>query len=332
MPLKDVTIDINVQKVAGLVGLGKPLIVGTKTGGADYKNYSDLTSLAADFGETTAVYKKAKALLAQPNRPAVFAVAAYDPANNETAAELVQSLIDEDWFFLLSTETDVSKIEEIADVVEGTEKLFSTQVSTLAELQQLKVKNYEHTFVAVHKTPDEHVDAAIVGENGSKTVGSITWKFKTLVGITPQTFTVAEIKDIHDAGGYVYITKAGKNQTSEGKVISGEYIDVMHGKAWVKINGENAIQVALQSAPKVPYTNAGIGQLEAALISVLKRAHEQGIIADTEDGLPDFITNFPTREQTSAADRAARSYTQATFEFSLAGAIHEARITGTITY
>lgn len=168
MPLKDVTIDINVQKVAGLVGLGKPLIVGTKTGGADYKNYSDLTSLAADFGETTAVYKKAKALLAQPNRPAVFAVAAYDPANNETAAELVQSLIDEDWFFLLSTETDVSKIEEIADVVEGTEKLFSTQVSTLAELQQLKVKTMNIHLSRFTRRPTNMLMPQLSGKTAAK--------------------------------------------------------------------------------------------------------------------------------------------------------------------
>lgn len=332
MPIKDVTIDISVQKAAGLVGLGKPLIVGTKTGGAAFKNYSDLEGLVIDFDETTAVYKKAKAILGQQNRPATFAVAAYDPDPllAETAAQLVQTLLDEDWFFLVTTETVAANIEDVADVVEGTERLFSTQVATLADLQTLKLKNYEHTFVAVHDVADEHVDAANVGENGSKTVGSITWKFKSLVGITPQDYSAAEVLDIHDAGGYVYITKAGKNQTSEGTLVSGEYIDVLHGKAWVKINGENAIQELLQSSPKIPYSNAGIGQMEASLISVFIRAHQQGIIADDADELPDFTINFPTREETSAADRSARVYDLATFEFGLAGAIHESRITGAI--
>ncbi|WP_100523414.1 DUF3383 family protein [Mycobacteroides abscessus] len=332
MPLKDVTIDISVQKVAGLVGLGKPLIVGTKTGGAAFKNYSDLEGLEADFPKETDVYKKALAILGQQNRPATFAVAAYDPEplGAETAADLVRTLLDEDWFFLVTTETDVAKIEAVADVIEGTERLFSTQVSTLTDLQTLKLKNYDHTFVAVHKTAGEHVDAANVGENGSKTVGSITWKFKSLVGITPQKYSVAEVMDIHDAGGYVYITKAGKNQTSEGHLVSGEYIDVLHGKAWVQINGENAIQVLMQSSPKVPYTNSGIGQMEAALISVFTRAFQQGIIAEDADKLPIFSTNFPTREETSAADRSARVYDLATFEFELAGAIHEARVTGSI--
>lgn len=330
MPLKDVTIDITVEKVAGIVGLGKPLIVGSKDGGAPFKNYSDLEGLAVDFDETTDVYKKAVALIGQRNRPLTFAVAAYDPLNGDTVAELVRTLLDEDWFFLLSTETDVLVLEEIADVVEPTEKLFSTQVATLAELQTLKIKEYEHTFVAVHKDPTEHVDAANVGENGSKVVGSITWKFKTLIGITPQEYSVAEVMDIHNAGGYVYIKKAGQNQTSEGQLVSGEYIDVMHGKSWVKINGENSLQVLMQSSPKIPYTNAGIGQMEAALISVLNRAFQQGIIADDADGLPDYQTDFPRREETSAADRSERVFNQGAFEFGLAGAIHEARISGTI--
>lgn len=330
MPIKDVTIEITLQKVAGLIGLGKPLIIGEKTGGSAFKNYSDLEGLAVDFPPETDVYKKAQALLGQPFRPATFAVAAYDSVALDTAAQLVETVKEEDWFFLLTTSTDVTDLEEIADVVEGTEKMFSAKVETLTDLQTLKIKNYEHTFVGVHGVADEHIDAAFVGTVGSQTVGSTTWKFKSLVGITPQKLSAAEITDIHTAGGYVYITKAGQNQTSEGKTVSGEYIDVIHGKAWVKINGEHAIQVLLQSSAKIPYTNGGIGQMEGALTSVLKRAYQQGIIADTPDNLPDYSTNFPTREQTSAADRADRSYTQGSFEFALAGAIHEARIKGSI--
>ncbi len=330
MPLQDVTIDINIASVAGFLGFGKPLIVGEKAEGHPYTNYSSLEDLAVDFDDTTQVYQKAAALLAQPNRPAVFAVAAYDTLAAGSAAGVVETVIDEDWYFLITTSNDVIDVESAADAIEGTTKMYSAQVATLTDLQQLKTKNYDRTFVAVHDVAGEHVDAANVGENGNKDVGSITWKFKSLVGITPRTLSAAEVQDIHDAGGYAYVRKSGKNQTSDGIVVSGEFVDAIHGKDWVKVNGENAIQSVLQNSPKVPFDNAGIGQLEAALLNVLQQGFAQGIVGTTEDGLPDYTTNFPTREQTQAADRASRTYRGATFEFSLQGAIHKSRITGTI--
>lgn len=331
MPLQDVTIEIAIAKAAGLIGFGKPLIVGQKLGGASYKNYSDLEELTADgFDDTTAVYQKAQALLAQEGKPSIFAVAAYDAEAGETAADLVRELADQDWYFLITTATEAAEIEAVADVVEGLQKVYSAQVTGLTGLQTFNSKKYDRTFVAVHPVEDEHIDAANVGENGNKDVGSITWKFKTLSGITPQKLGTAELQDIHNAGGYAYVTKAGKNQTSEGTLVSGEYIDVQHGKDWIQSNGENAIQQALQNNPKLPFTNAGISTLEAAMTNVLRQGYTQGIIADDADGQADYTLNFPTMDQVSAADRAQRTYTGATFEFTLAGAIHQARVKGTI--
>lgn len=331
MPIKDVTVDIEIAQAAGLVGFGKPLIIGEKTGGHPYTNYSDLEALVTDgFDDQSAIYQKAAAMLAQEGKPAVFAVAAYDSTATETAAELVTSLLAEDWYFLITTEADSAEIEPIADVIEGSNKLYSAQVDDLTTLQTFNTQDYDRTFVAVHGATGEHVDAATVGENGNREVGSITWKFKTLIGITPEDLTAAELQDIHDNGGYAYVRKAGQDQTSEGKVVSGEYIDVMHAKDWVKVNAENSLQQLLQAAPKLPYDNRGIAALEGALTNVLTQAFTQGIIAETEDGQADFSMNFPSRSEVSPALRADRIYSGATFEFALAGAIHEARIKGTI--
>ena len=334
MPIRDVTVTIDLQRPAGLIGFGKPLILGSKAGGAPYKEYSDLDGLSADFGPTTEVYKMAAALKGQgQSSPATFAVAAYDTAGDPVTT--LQDVWDKDWYFLLTTESDVSTLKALADVVEGKGfKMFATRVGDEADLAVFKAQDYDRTFVIYHSDPDElakYPDAAWVGARGSQQVGSVTWKFAQLIGITADDIGLSTVQNVNAAGGNVYVMRGGQPRTGEGIVVSGEFIDVIMSKDWVQVNIENAIQTLLNNSPKVPYTDAGIAQLEAATVNVLRAGYNQGIIAEDEDGLPLYSTNFPSRAETNPADRAARKYTGATFTFELAGAVHEATIRGTIT-
>jgi hypothetical protein len=334
MPIRDVTVTIDLQRPAGLIGFGKPLILGTKTGGAPYKEYSDLEGLSADYGPSTEVYKMAATLTGQgQSSPATFAVVAHDDGGDPVTT--LQSVWDKDWYFLLTTESDVSTLKALADVVEGKGfKMFATRVGDEADLAILKAQDYDRTFVIYHSDPDElakYPDAAWVGARGSQPVGSVTWKFAQLVGITADDIGLSTVQSVNAAGGNVYVMRGGQPRTGEGIVVSGEYIDVIMSKDWVQLNIENAIQSLLNNSPKIPYTNAGIAQLEAATINVLRAGFNQGIIAEDGDGLPLYSTDFPTREESNPADRAQRKYTGATFTFELAGAVHEATIRGTIT-
>ncbi|QAS52807.1 hypothetical protein HLI_11675 [Halobacillus litoralis] len=338
MPLNDFQVNINLQQPLGLVGFGKPLIVGEITGGLAYQEFLTLEALAESVEDTSPLYQKAQALLNQENRPERFAVAGYDSAAVDgptTASALVTSLLGNDWYFLITTETDVTEMTAIADVIEGSEaggypKLYSAQVASVDDLTTL-VTEYERSFFAVHPA-DEHIDAAHIGENGSKPVGSITWKSKSLTGITPQALTADELTAIEDANGYAYVKKAGQSVTSEGKVLSGEYIDVVHGLDWVVANIENRVQKITNQAGKIPYDDSGIAQLEAGTLSVLKEGFSQGIIADDGNGNGVYSTNFRSSAQSTAEDRKNRVYTGGNFEFQLAGAIHEGKITGSVSY
>ncbi|OES45230.1 DUF3383 family protein [Domibacillus iocasae] len=340
MPIRDVSVNIALDKPIGLAGFGKPLIIGQNTDGFAYKEYLTLESLEADFAKGTDVYKKAQALLDQDNRPARFAVAGYDSASTDatvskTAAELVAASLYLDWYFLITTSNTPADIVAVADAIEaskasGYPKMYSGQVAAAADLATVLAKGYERTFVGVHPIT-EALDAANVGENGNKEVGSITWKGKSLNGITPQVLTADELAAIEDANGYAYLTKAGDNVTSEGKVMSGEYIDVMHGLDWVTANIEQRVQKVFNNKPKVAYTDGGISQLESAVLSVLKIGFRQGIIADDETGAGIYSTSFRLRSETTPEERASRKYTGGNFNFELAGAIHEAAISGTVS-
>lgn len=334
MAIRDVTVTIDLQRPAGLIGFGKPLILGSKDGGFAYKEYTELDGLAVDFPSTTEVYKAARALKTQGvNSPEIFAVAAYDSTGGDPITTL-QEVWEKDWYFLISTETEIDSIKALADVVEEKAfKMFATRASDESDLAILKAQEYERTFVLYHSNPDELVkypDAAWVGAKGSQPVGTVTWKFAELLGIHADELPNSKVRDIHNAGGNVYVNRGGQPRTGEGITVQGEFIDVIMAKDWVQVNIENSVQSLLNNSPKIPYTNSGIAQLEAATINILRQGYNQGIIAEDGDGLPLYSTDFPTREQVPPTDRANRIYTGASFSFELAGAIHETKIHGTI--
>ncbi|WP_100488556.1 DUF3383 family protein [Sporolactobacillus pectinivorans] len=336
MPLQDVTVNINLVKPAALIGLGRPLILADKAGDPVYKAYSDLDSVKVDYADTTNAYKKAAAIFSQgSNRPDQIYIANYDPTSDGGTTpgyklvEAVNAYKEKDWEFLILADAVQADKVAVAQIVEGFGvKMLVIKVDT--EADRAAFKTYDRTIVFYHPAADENPDAALVGACGSLPVGSITWKFKSLVGITPQDFTVTEVTAIHTDGAICYITKAGVAQTSEGIVGSGEYIDVIHSKDWIKVNMENDVQTVLQNAPKVPYDNQGIGLLEGAVTNVLQTAFRNGIIAADKDDQPIFSVTALTRDEVSISDRANRIYNGLSFSFDLAGAIHTATITGEI--
>ncbi|WP_426447563.1 DUF3383 family protein [Paenibacillus sp. S-38] len=337
MPLKDVKVTISLSRPAGLIGFGKPLIIGPKTGGQAYKNYSDLTALVADgFAVGSEVYKAAAAVMGQgDNRPQVFAVAAYDSGGTSDALDVLTANYSKDWYFLISTSTVKTEVIELSNYVEGQgRKLFVTRTSSLTDLADLKATGNELTFVMYHSDPDEvakYPDAAWVGRVGSRTVGTVTWKGQRLVGILPDDLDAAGLQGVHDNGGNAYVTKSGTPVTSEGQVLTGEYIDVIMGNHWVAANIEEQVQALFNSGEKISYTNGGISQIESVVRTVLGIAYRQEIIAEDADGIPLYSTDFPTRAETTAIDRAERILRNAKFTYELAGAIHAAEITGTVS-
>lgn len=368
MPLQDVSVSIDLIKPVGLVGLGKPLIIADKAGTSAIKTYSDIDLVKADFPATTDTYKKAAAIFAQKNRPATIAIATYDssgaPANFaaldietsgtdvetegsdvqalaadigssgatiETAADAVSHYYDHDWYFVITADANLTEQLAVADYVEAKKfKMFAARTVDPESRNAFKTKDYDYVIDFYHPTEDEHAEAALIGEAGSQTVGSITWKFKMLKGINPIDVNADELKLIHEDGAIAYVKKSGIPQTSEGFVISGEYIDVMHGKSWVKTNIENSIQKAFSNNGKVAFDSRGIALLDGAVTTVLQQGFKQGIIAVDADENPIYTVTAKSREEIPAAERADRVYNGLSFSFELSGAIHEANIKGQI--
>lgn len=332
--INDVQVIIDVQQPTPRLGFGKPLILGTSANGTVYKSYADLAGVAADFANTTEEYKAAAAIFGQgddsPAEIAIITRKTADPA--ETLDDIIPKLFLEDWYFLIFTGTDSADVIKIADAVEAdNSRQFFFRSSNKTTLAAVLVGKYKRTTGFYHTDVANYPEAAWIGKAGAAPVGSVTWKFKTLTGIVPLALNATELSDIHALGANTYVMKAGINQTSEGKTVSGEYIDNVHAQDYVKFSIENGVQTLLSTQDKVPYDDTGIAQIESVVRTVLQRAWQQGIIA-TVDSVGQYGTSFLTRAETDAADRASREYNGGTFWFDLAGAIHKTTIRGVVRF
>lgn len=333
MPLKDVNVVIDIQKSSKLVGLGKPVILASFPGPSTYKSYGELEDVATDFGLDTIVHKIAKILLNQGEAsPEKIAVLTYDPQGetDKTAAEVLEKNFFQDFYFVTADTQVTEEIIAIADVVEGKGvKMYGATVATKEAAQALYAKAYEHTFIGFHTAVGGYLSEGLIGAVGSKLVGSATWKFKTVNGLDAEDISESDLADLHALNVQAYVTKSGVPQSSEGKVLSGEYIDVIHSKDWIKINIEEAVQNVFATNDKVAYTNEGIALLSLAIEGVLLTANEQGML-NRVDGVPVYEIIAKSRDEVEAVDRETRIYKGLTFNFELSGAIHEAEIKGAI--
>lgn len=328
----DVKVKIDLTKPVGKAGFGIPLIIQEKA--TKETAYTECMSLAdvvaAGFPTTSKVYKAVATMLMQENAPSKFAVCATTGTTEEWLADVANT--SKDWRQLIVVSEEQVNVQNIIDSVETLDNKMYFADCSIAEGGVLKVDGINRTLLFYCNATTEHPSpaAALVGAVAGLPAGSFTYKNLILKGIEPQNLTATQVNAIHTKGGITFITKAGDNVTTEGKVAGGEYADIIDSKDYIISNLEYRTQKMLNSMDKIPYDNNGIAMLESVAVSVLKDAYNNGIIATNEDGTPAYTVNYAMRENTSEADRAARKYLGGQFAFTLAGAIHEVEVTGEV--
>lgn len=317
----DVKVKIDLKKPVGRSAFGYPLILAVNAA----KTYTECKSLddvvKAGYASTTDTHKAAALMFSQNNPPAKIAVCGVASASDLSAIK------NKGWRQLVVIDAVDGDLSTVINYIKTTtdKQLFAT-VEAATNLTSLGDSDRVVGFV--HSNP--LAAAALVGEVAGREVGSFTYKNLILKGIEPEDFTDTEIDAITTANGITFVTKAGDNVTTEGKAMSGEYIDIIDCKDYIITNLEYQTQKMLNTMGKVPYDNTGIAVLESAAVNVMKDAYNKGMIATNADGTAGYSVNYDTREETDPADRVARKYLGGHFSFTLAGAIHEVFITGEI--
>jgi len=238
-----------------------------------------------------------------------------------------------DWYFLLSPEQSEAEVKELSGWAQANKKLyFSTPDGDVNNAITIATDlANSRTALMYHDNNESYPDAAWVGRCAPENPGSITWKFKTLQGITPADVSVTNIRDLHSANVNTYIQKLGVNQTSEGLTTGNEYIDIIRGQDWVEARMSEAVHRLLFTSPKVPYDNRGIAMVVAEVQAILQFATDREIVARDSDGNGMWTVDAPDREDIPTNYIANRILPDIFFEFIAAGAIHEVKITGVIS-
>ncbi len=328
----DVEVTISLSKPAGNDGTWYPLLfVVDSTAETDlYGEYTEIDELVkAGYAAESSVYKAAELLFSQEDAPAKIAVYKQKAFSTDGLAKY----LNKGWRQLvLLDDTETANAAALATYIEGTDKMLFLSVSDKSALTTLyeSVNTCDRPFIVYH-TGGKNEAAAVVGATAGLEAGSFTYKNVIIKGVEPMELSDEELEEIHALGACTIVEKAGDIVTSEGKTAAGEYADIVDSNDYIIQNIAYNTQKVLNRSRKVPYTNAGIGMLEAEVQAVLSNGYKNGMIAEDDDGKPLYATSFALRSQTTEVDRAARNYPYGKFSFTLSGAIHTAQISGTVT-
>lgn len=312
----------------------------TTTAFTRYREYSSLTAMTQDgWLSTDRIYMAAAAVFSQNPSVVKIAVGRKDAADATYAAAMDAIVLESNAWYAFSVVTAAMTDADLTALATWTEAALKLQFIQTTDVDSydatagndigniLKVANRERTAVIYHAAAKEteFSQAAWVGKCLPFDPGSVTWAFKTLSGVTPDSLTTDQLTKLSDNNINRYTTTAGVGITEDGKVASGEYIDIIVGIDWLKANLAEEIFSTLANANKIPYDDSGIAIVEGLVRSVLTRAVSQGVL---QEG---FVVSVPKYADISSADKQSRTLPNVNFTAVLEGAIHKVKINGVVT-
>ncbi len=349
MSLLDTLVQVNISigtAVPDSASFGNILIVGPapatapETAPPAVGKYTELSEVKdAGWGTDDPVYKGASVAFANGASPLYIAV---QQTTSGTTLEGVDKTLDraletDDWYGIAPCGTAAGDLTKIAEWADANNKLFGFTVSGSTNPVGT---SHPYAFGFATKSaatyPNNlYTHVAMLAIGFGYTPGSETWAYKTLAGIEPEPYTATEMSTLESAALNYYTVCAGKSITLSGKTVSGEWIDVIRFRDWLKNDMQKRIYNLLIANPKVPFTSGGITLIQNQMLASLTQGQRQGGIAPTEyddDGnaTPGFTTSVPDIGSVSDAERAARNLKGCKFTARLAGAIHLVEVSGSL--
>ena len=277
-----------------------------------------------EFSTESKLYKIATRLFMQKPQPQEVAVV----GKNGAAVEGFKKVLEEtnDFFFLTCTDNSVETIKGLSNLCQVNNKVYAVTVNDYEDAKKLFEEVYDNTFVMYHDDSESFAAEALAVVMSYK-IGGKTAKFKTLQGVKAANVSLTQVNELHKSNLFTYVEKLGVLQTSEGKMLSGEYIDVVLGEYWIRFRMEERMQRLALTQDKIPYTNRGIGMLVGVAELVLSEAVAMGIVEEGQ-----YRVDYKVREDVDSNEVALRKYNYILWTAMLQGAIHTGQISGILTY
>lgn len=331
-----VTVNITREtKPVSEAGFGLPLMLATSKE-LDYKIYTDISEVSKDFTETTREYKLASRMFGQS--PKIAKLACYgvpyvpdaDDVTVLTGALNELAQLNNEFFYLVCPENGDKEIKALAEWMSTQEKFYGATTKSVALIEELKGK-YENTFLSVHDDPEAFHAEGLIAQSAPKEIGSYTWTFKQVNGVGAAKLTTTEINSVIENNGTTCINEMGILLNASGKVLSGDYIDVVQSDYFLRARLREDVFRTLAVVEKIPYTNEGIAKIVDVMDTRFKSAYRQGIIATNDAGEPDYTISYPLRSEIPKNKIAQRILPDIKFRVVIAGAIEGTEINGVLT-
>jgi hypothetical protein len=257
----------------------------------------------------------------------------------ETWADSFNALMaeDNDWFGYMATTHVKADILSLAALIQTQVKMYVTASAdadciTAAGTDigtSLKALSYDHTVAIYSADAANFPDAALLGGEIAKDPGSSTWKFKTLVGITPDVLSGTAITNLIAHNLNYYETVGGINMiSSEGITSEGEYADIIFGTLWLQTTMAEDIFSVLANEDKVPFTDRGFAAIETVVRSRMDIASDAPYALLQKSTI---VVSVPLRANVPSAESLARYLNNVTFSALYQGAIHKVGVKGKLS-
>ena len=301
-------------------GFGTILILDTETE-RDF-TYLDAESIE-DLGEGKAKNIATRLFMQKPQPQAVAIIGSVGKG-----AEVFKKALEanKDFFFVVCTDNTLETIKAVSALCQVNNKVYAVTINDLKTVEALGKEVFDNTFVAYHDNADAYLAEGVAVIMSYK-IGGKTAKFKQVQGVKEADISLTDLHKLHENKIFTYISKLGVLQTTEGKVLSGEYIDVVLGEYWIRFRMEERMQRLALTQDKIPYTNRGIGMLVSVAERVLNEAVDMGIVEEGQ-----YRVDYKRREEVDSNDVALRKYDYIVWTAMLQGAIHSGQISGILTY
>ncbi|QDQ03155.1 DUF3383 domain-containing protein [Lysinibacillus fusiformis] len=316
-------------------GFGLPLMLATNID-LDYKIYTDISEVAEDFVETTREYKLATRMFGQS--PKIRELACYGTSyisGTDDVTALPAALNDlvktnNDWFYLVSVESGDAEIKALCEWISTQEKIYGVTTKNIALTEELKNK-YENVLVSVHEDEHSYHAEGLIAYGAPQVIGSYVFSHKQINGVGAAKLSNAEINTVIANNATTCISEMGWLINASGKAIGGEYLDVIQADYFLRARLREDVFQLLATVKKVPYTDAGIAMIVARMDTRFKSAYRQGIIAEDDNGEPDYQITFPRRKDIPKNTIAQRNLPDINFRLVIAGGVEKVQINGVLT-
>lgn len=316
-------------------GFGLPLLLATGKA-LEYKVYTDISEVAKDFDETSREYKLATRMFGQSPKIAQLACygVSYVP-NADEPTVLVAALNDlvvtnNDWFYLVCPENGATEIKILAEWMSTQEKIYGVTTQNIALVEEIKGK-YENTFISIHDDADSFHAEGLLAYGAPLEIGSYDFAHKQINGVRAAHLSPAEINAVKAANATTAVNELGLIVNLTGKAVGGDFLDVIQADYFLRARLREDIFQHLATTKKTPFTDPGIAQIVSVMDTRFKSAFRQGIIAEDENGEPDYTIEFPRRSDIPKNERAQRVLRGIKFRAVLAGAVENVEISGVLT-